>query len=118
MSLFKQVLLIVGISVLAGCSTMNSEFSCKVTAGDSCLSIEKVDEMTHFADEEDKDFIPRVKTRRVLSATRQNNNNLTQKEPDNQSGIWLAPWKDKKGNLHGQATLYAQDHTFNRTVKG
>lgn len=36
-------------SLLASCS-MNSQFSCNVTAGDSCLTIEQVDAMTRYAD--------------------------------------------------------------------
>ncbi|WP_419421435.1 conjugal transfer protein (plasmid) [Legionella sp. D16C41] len=35
----------------SGCGTMNSNFSCNATAGDSCLSIEQVDAMTRFADD-------------------------------------------------------------------
>ncbi|HBD7476129.1 TPA: conjugal transfer protein [Legionella pneumophila] len=37
--------------VLGGCGTMNSDFSCNATAGDSCLTIEQVDAMTRFADD-------------------------------------------------------------------
>lgn len=37
--------------LLAGCGTMNSNFSCNATAGDSCLTIEQVDAMTRFADD-------------------------------------------------------------------
>ena len=36
--------------LLTGCGTMNSNFSCNATAGDSCLTIEQVDAMTRFAD--------------------------------------------------------------------
>ena len=36
---------------LIGCGTMNSDFSCNATAGDSCLTIEQVDAMTRFADD-------------------------------------------------------------------
>lgn len=36
---------------LTGCGTMNSDFSCNATAGDSCLTIEQVDAMTRFADD-------------------------------------------------------------------
>jgi conjugal transfer pilus assembly protein TraV len=36
---------------LTGCGTMNSNFSCNATAGDSCLTIEQVDAMTRFADD-------------------------------------------------------------------
>ncbi|HAU0297867.1 TPA: conjugal transfer protein [Legionella pneumophila] len=38
-------------ALLTGCSTMNSNFSCNATAGDSCLTIEQVDAMTRFADD-------------------------------------------------------------------
>ncbi|HAT3877908.1 TPA: conjugal transfer protein [Legionella pneumophila] len=37
--------------LFTGCGTMNSNFSCNVTAGDSCLTIEQVDAMTRFADD-------------------------------------------------------------------
>ncbi|QMT62121.1 conjugal transfer protein [Legionella sp. PC997] len=44
-----------GISILTAfltsCGTMNSDFSCNTTAGDSCLTIEQVDAMTRFADD-------------------------------------------------------------------
>lgn len=36
-------------SLLTSCG-MNSQFSCNVTAGDSCLTIEQVDAMTRYAD--------------------------------------------------------------------
>ena len=36
---------------LTACSPVNSEFSCNKTAGDSCLTIEQVDAMTHYADD-------------------------------------------------------------------
>lgn len=43
--------IILGTSfMLSSCSTMNSHFSCKATAKDSCLTIEEVDAMTRFAD--------------------------------------------------------------------
>ena len=38
--------------LLGGCATMNTQFSCNKTAGDSCLTIEQVDAMTRFADDE------------------------------------------------------------------
>lgn len=43
-----------GISflLLTSCTTMNSEFSCNTTANDNCMTIEQIDAMTRFADEE------------------------------------------------------------------
>lgn len=49
-TIFYVPLYLLGLSLTA-CNTMNSNFSCQVTAGDSCLTIEQVDAMTHFADE-------------------------------------------------------------------
>lgn len=46
----RKILLLLTIGV-SGCGTMNSNFSCNVTAGDSCLTIEEVDAMTRFADD-------------------------------------------------------------------
>ncbi|MFT4058932.1 MAG: conjugal transfer protein [Legionella sp.] len=34
-----------------GCSSISTNSACKATATDSCLTIEQVDDMTHFADE-------------------------------------------------------------------
>ena len=42
--------LILLISLLSSCSTMNSQFSCRITATDHCLTIEEVDDMTRWAD--------------------------------------------------------------------
>lgn len=46
----RALLFFIPFTLLAACSTMNSHFSCNVTAGDSCLTIEEVDAMTDFAD--------------------------------------------------------------------
>lgn len=46
-----KVLMVVISVFLTACSTMNSNFSCNTTAGDSCLTIEQVDAMTAFADD-------------------------------------------------------------------
>ncbi|KTC84288.1 TraV family lipoprotein [Legionella brunensis] len=48
---------------LTGCGTMNSNFSCNATAGDSCLTIEQVDAMTRFADDVKPTLPRRAKVR-------------------------------------------------------
>ncbi len=47
----RKSLFTLAVLSLGGCSSMSSDFSCNVTAGDSCLTIEQVDAMTRFADE-------------------------------------------------------------------
>lgn len=73
--------------LLTGCSTMNSNFSCNATAGDSCLTIEQVDAMTRFAD----DVKPTPLRRGKLRAE----NNLQNFEgkvikQNNDQSVWVA----------------------------
>lgn len=62
-------------TLLLGCETMNSQFSCKTTAGDSCLTIEQVEAMTQFANERGRP----VKARRLSARA------------NNETPIWLNP---------------------------
>lgn len=45
-----SLLFLMGLGCV-GCSSMSTNSACKATATDSCLTIEQVDDMTHFADE-------------------------------------------------------------------
>jgi conjugal transfer pilus assembly protein TraV len=47
-----RCLSILFVVFLTGCGPINSNFSCNATAGDSCLTIEQVDSMTRFADQQ------------------------------------------------------------------
>ncbi|HAT8251597.1 TPA: TraV family lipoprotein [Legionella pneumophila] len=72
---------------LTGCGTMNSNFSCNATAGDSCLTIEQVDAMTRFAD----DVKPAFPRRGMMKAE----NNLQNFEgkiikQNNGQSVWVA----------------------------
>lgn len=73
--------------MLTGCSTMNSNFSCNATAGDSCLSIEQVDSMTRFAD----DGAPNRSKSNMMKAENslQSNQGAVAKMENGQS-IWVA----------------------------
>lgn len=51
MNHLKPIFLIATTLLISSCATMNSDFSCKATATDSCLTIEQVDAMTRFADD-------------------------------------------------------------------
>ena len=75
---------------LTGCGTMNSNFSCNATAGDSCLTIEQVDAMTRFADD-----VKPVAPRRGMMKAENNPYNMEGKiiKQSNGQSIWVA----KKG---------------------
>lgn len=72
---------------LTGCGTMNSDFSCNATAGDSCLTIEQVDAMTRFAD----DGVPNRSKRHMMKAENglQLNQGSVAKMEKGQS-VWVA----------------------------
>ncbi|HHF7365624.1 TPA: conjugal transfer protein [Legionella bozemanae] len=74
-------------TLLTGCSTMNSNFSCNVTAGDSCLTIEQVDAMTRFAND--------VKTNPPRRGMMKAENNLPNNpgkiiQQNNGQSLWVA----------------------------
>lgn len=90
--------------LLAGCETLGSSFSCDITAGDSCLTIEQVDGMTRFADAPNTGYRPKkgvVKKEKPLPSSKYRAG-LDEGEP-----IWIAPFKDDHGISHKAKTLYA-----------
>lgn len=73
--------------LLTGCGTMNSNFSCNATAGDSCLTIEQVDAMTRFAD----DVKPAPSSRGLMKA--ENNSSKSAGKiikQNNGQSVWVA----------------------------
>ncbi|HAU1718461.1 TPA: TraV family lipoprotein [Legionella pneumophila] len=72
---------------LTGCGTMNSNFSCNATAGDSCLTIEQVDAMTRFADDVKPTYPRRGKLRAENNL--QNFEGKVIKQNNGQS-VWVA----------------------------
>ncbi|MFS9378636.1 conjugal transfer protein [Legionella pneumophila] len=73
--------------LLTGCGTMNSNFSCNATAGDSCLTIEQVDAMTRFADD-----VKPVLPRRGMMKAENNYQKLEGKiiRQNNGQNVWVA----------------------------
>jgi conjugal transfer pilus assembly protein TraV len=71
---------------LTGCGTMNSDFSCNATAGDSCLTIEQVDAMTRFAD----DGIPNRSKRNMMKAENSLQSQGTVATMRNGQSVWVA----------------------------
>ena len=84
----KFFLLASSLIFLSSCSTMNSDFSCNTTAGDSCLTIEEVDAMTSFADP--------PKTRMWRPRPPAN----SRPKCRNCKTIYLPPWADNNGIKH------------------
>ncbi|HHF7380159.1 TPA: TraV family lipoprotein [Legionella anisa] len=78
-----RILLLATVSILTGCSSMNSQFSCNKTAGDGCLSMEEVNAMTEGGSIQVIRRTPvtpvpllKVKTRRVWIAPYVDNNKV------------------------------------------
>ena len=106
-----RAILMIGAVFLAGCSTMNSEFSCKATANDRCLTIEQVDAMTQYANEHDTDFKPRARKRKsALPAPVYHTQRLYKASKGSHTPSWVAPFIDKSGKAHSEAMLYPEPH--------
>lgn len=71
---------------LNGCGTMNSNFSCNATAGDSCLTIEQVDSMTRFAD----DAVPNRSKRNMMKAENSLQSQGAVATMRNGQSVWVA----------------------------
>lgn len=76
--------------------TMNSNFSCNATAGDSCLTIEQVDAMTRFADESPS-LASKPKIRNAKQSPFPHSGRLVQQT--NGQSLWVA----KKAEEHSWA---------------
>lgn len=70
-------------SCLTACSPVNSEFSCNKTAGDSCLTIEQVDAMTHFADDP-------IVTKKSHQTKMRHKSDFYLSQHDRDSGVWVS----------------------------
>ena len=81
--------------LMSACSPMNSEFSCNATASDSCMTIEQVDAMTHYADG--------ARTQNAHSAYQQKRGNPAHPY------VWVTPKNDER--LHELGA--AQNPTLN-----
>ena len=105
MNLFFRALVTLVFVSLAGCSTMNSDFSCNLSAGDSCLTIEDVDSMTRFADGAVSQYRPRKVIQKTTIIRKPARPYLSEKSDE--QPVWIAPWKDKAGVAHEATTLFA-----------
>ena len=77
-------------------SPMNTEFSCNATAGDSCLNIEEVNEMTKIQPKETK------KVSDCVVCIEQNRTNRKRTQ-----SIWIPPMVDAKGQVRHASVVIA-----------
>ena len=83
---FKPTLfLMIGFLMLSGCSSMNSKFSCNVTAGDGCMAMEDINALTEGHRPRPLERATKEKQRFLKAEAKR---------------IWVAPWKDDKGIIH------------------
>jgi conjugal transfer pilus assembly protein TraV len=95
MKKFQNILILLGVVVLSGCSSMNSKFSCNVTAGDSCLSMDDVNAMTENQAPIRARPIPQNQHHPLLKAQVKR--------------VWIAPWSDSKGVKHQGELVYVPE---------
>lgn len=99
----KKLTVLLMVLPLTACmnisSPMNTEFSCNATAGDSCLNIEEVNEMTksHYTK-------PKAPSLQCTTCVRKRT-----------QSIWIPPMVDAKGQTH-HANVVIADLDKNQIV--
>lgn len=94
--IFIKLSFLLGTISLCSCAPINTDFSCNVTAGDKCMSIEEVNAMTeaHSAETRHIKRSPKLYRQRAVA--------------DETQTIWLAPWVDTNGALHTHDVMVAK----------
>ena len=94
--IFIKLSFLLGAVSLCSCAPINTDFSCNVTAGDKCMSIEEVNAMTeaHNAETHHIKQPSRAYGQRAATGATQT--------------IWLAPWVDANGALHTHDVMVAK----------
>lgn len=85
-------LILAFMALLSGCSTMNDSFTCDLTAGDSCMTIDAVNAMTEPKGSYTK--------RKIIKSPPMPNDELA-----DSSQLWIAPFNDEKGKYHSEETI-------------
>ena len=91
-----KVIPLFGALTLSACAPINTDFSCNVTAGDKCMSIEEVNAMTEGHSTE---------AHRIKSSSKHKSQRYGQEATQ---AIWLAPWVDSTGSLHTHDIMVAK----------
>lgn len=101
MKMTHFVLVLASVITLTACSTMNSNFSCNATAGDTCLSLDDVNAMT-----EGRAASP-------ITIIRKEKRPLMKAEVKR---VWIAPFADNKGVKHQGALVYVPELSEKESV--
>lgn len=93
------LILVVGVGLLGGCSTMNQNFTCNKTAIDSCRSIADVYHTSEMIEGlRDKHKVSRQSAHKI----RKEKNNIAKRQQ-----IWIAPFEDTHGVYHEAEVIHA-----------
>lgn len=84
-SLMYLICILAGSSLVVSCSSMNSKFSCNLTAGDSCMSIDEVNALTEG------------KTIHIIRKTQIAPSPVIKTQIRR---VWIAPFIDSRGIKH------------------
>lgn len=105
----KVFLLIVSLSILTGCASLNSEFNCPAKKGIGCKSIQEVNELVNDG-VLDNNLIKTSKTPKTKNSAPSFFSIGMKGKParsrDKVLSIWLAPYEDANGNYHDASTVH------------
>lgn len=98
---------------IISCSTMNTKFSCDMTAGDKCLNVSEVDSMSDrghtLEDMEAHDAALSASTSNMpvaMTLSKASQQEAYPRTSENVKRVWLAPYKDRAGQYHTSNYVY------------
>jgi hypothetical protein len=94
MKAVKNMVMVLAVSLLSACSSMNNEFSCNLTAGDACMSLDEVNAKT------ERNVI-RVIPKEAFKST------LSRKTTVRR--VWVSPFTDSRGVQHKGGLVYVPE---------
>jgi len=94
--------------MLAGCTTMNDQFSCPMKPGVMCQSLDQVNakidngNIKHFSASSEVSL--QINTEPVTKATKIGLPPV--RVPETLMPVWIAPYEDSRGNYHEESVIW------------
>ena len=102
------LLIIFAVNFIAGCTTMNSKFTCKTPDGVMCRSLDDVNGMVDRG-EFNQHFVKSENIKNTVDFSRVGASAAYPapvRDGESVMRIWITPYEDNRGNYHADSFLY------------
>jgi len=94
MKKLKEITLLFIVLLLTGCAHLNGEFTCPMTGGIHC---ESLDSVNNKVDHNEIQGVQEVSALKIIPVS----------SPSKPLHIWIAPYHDREGSYHLASHIYA-----------